>query len=414
MDIADLNVVHSAPQIPYFRELLVFLLASVTIVPLLQKLKASPVLGYLAVGLVIGPHGLALIQESEGIETLAGLGVVFLLFMIGIKLSLERLITMRKYVFGLGTLQIVVTAGVIGTIAYFWGNSAEVSILLGGCFALSSTAIVSQMLMEKNALMTTKGRAVLSILLAQDIAIVPLLVLANAFSQSGGDGVGMALGMAGVKALIAVFSILLLGRLILRPLFKYVNELTHSPELFIAMTLLIIFLTSAVTAAAGLSMELGAFLAGLMLAETEFHNRIENDIRPFQGLLLGLFFITVGMSIDVHAVMGQFFWLALSVIGLLAIKAIIVTVLCMAFKLEPKVAAPSGLLLGQAGEFLYIVVGVAMASQLMPPDVGHFMLLVTAMSMIATPFFSVFADWVEKRLAAVSSPDTKNPQGADT
>ena len=222
----------------------------------------------------------------------------------------------------------------------------------------------------------------------------------------------MALGMAGVKALIAVFAILLLGRLILRPLFKYVNELTQSPELFIAMTLLIIFLTSAVTAMAGLSMELGAFLAGLMLAETEFHNRIENDIRPFQGLLLGLFFITVGMSIDVHAVMGQFFWLTLSVIGLLAIKAIIVTVLCMAFKLEPKIAAPSGLLLGQAGEFLYIVVGVAMASQLMPPDVGHFMLLVTALSMIATPFFSVFADWVEKRLAALS-PDTE-PQGADT
>lgn len=412
MDIAaDLNIAHTAPQIPYFRELLVFLLASVTIVPLLQRLKASPVLGYLAVGLVIGPHGLGLIHESKGIETLANLGVVFLLFMIGIKLSLERLITMRKYVFGLGTLQIVVTATIIGCIAYLWDNTVEVSILLGGCFALSSTAIVSQMLMEKNALMTTKGRAVLSILLAQDMAIVPLLVLANAFGQSGGESIGLALGMAGIKALIAVFAILLLGRLILRPLFKYVNELTQSPELFIAMTLLIIFLTSALTAMAGLSMELGAFLAGLMLAETEFNNRIENDIKPFQGLLLGLFFITVGMSIDVHAVMGQFFWLALSVIGLLAIKSVIVTILCLAFKLELKVALPSGLLLGQAGEFLYIVVGVAMASQLIPAEIGHFMLLVTALSMIATPFFAIFSHWVEKRLATLAAP--KEPQGAD-
>src|SRR5690606_12342509 len=161
----------------------------------------------------------------------------------------------------------------------------------------------------------------------------------------------MALGIAAVKAVVAITVILLLGRLLLRPLFKSVNELTHSPELFIAMTLLVLFLTSALTSMMGLSMELGAFLAGLMLAETEFHNRIETDIRPFQGLLLGLFFITVGMSIDVHAVMGQFFWLVLSVIGLLVIKSFITTALCLAFKLEPAVAVPSGLLLGQAGEF---------------------------------------------------------------
>jgi monovalent cation:H+ antiporter-2, CPA2 family len=396
LDIAEATM----PQIPYFKEMLVFLLASVTIVPLLQRLKASPVLGYLAVGLVIGPHGLALIQESEGIETFAKLGVVFLLFMIGIKLSLERLITMRKYVFGLGTLQILVTGTVIASIARLWGNTPEVSILLGGCFALSSTAIVSQMLMERNALTSVKGRTVLSILLAQDIAIVPLLVLANAFTQphTGSSGLVMALGIAAVKAVVAITVILLLGRLLLRPLFKSVNELTHSPELFIAMTLLVLFLTSALTSMMGLSMELGAFLAGLMLAETEFHNRIETDIRPFQGLLLGLFFITVGMSIDVHAVMGQFFWLVLSVIGLLVIKSFITTALCLAFKLEPAVAVPSGLLLGQAGEFLYIVVGVAMASQIMPADVGHFMLLVTALSMIATPFFSLFADALEKQI----------------
>ena len=401
MEQGALDIAEAAmPQIPYFKEMLVFLLASVTIVPLLQRLKASPVLGYLVVGLVIGPHGLALIQESEGIETFAKLGVVFLLFMIGIKLSLERLITMRKYVFGLGTLQILVTGTVIASIARLWGNTPEVSILLGGCFALSSTAIVSQMLMERNALTSIKGRTVLSILLAQDIAIVPLLVLANAFTQphTGGSGLFMALGIAAIKAVIAITVILLLGRLFLRPLFKSVNELTNSPELFIAMTLLVLFLISALTSMMGLSMELGAFLAGLMLAETEFHNRIETDIRPFQGLLLGLFFITVGMSIDVHAVIGQFFWLVLSVIGLLVIKSFITTALCLAFKLEAAVAVPSGLLLGQAGEFLYIVVGVAMASQIMPADVGHFMLLVTALSMIATPFFSLFADALEKQI----------------
>lgn len=412
MDIADLNAAQEGLHIPYFRELLVFLLASVTIVPLLQRLKASPVLGYLAVGLVIGPYGLGLIRESDGIETLAKLGVVFLLFMIGIRLSLERLITMRHYVFGLGTLQILVTGGIIGAIAYLWGNTIEVSVLLGGCFALSSTAMVSQMLMEKKVLSTNKGRIVLSILLAQDIAIVPLLVLVNAFAQSGGEDIGLALGMAGVKAFVAVAVILLLGRLILQPVLKYVNELEQSPELFIAMTLLIIFLTAAATAMAGLSMELGAFMAGLMLAETEFSNRIENDIKPFQGLLLGLFFITVGMSIDVPAVIGQFYWLVLSVLGLLAIKSVVITLLGLTFKLELKTAVSSGLLLGQGGEFLYIIVGVAMASQLIPAEVGHFMMLVTALSMIATPLYSIFADWVEKRLAPFSASFRK-PQGDD-
>lgn len=379
-------------HIPYLREALVFLIASVTVVPLFQKMKASPVLGYLAVGVLIGPSGLSLINDQTGIKSLADFGVLFLLFIIGLNLSMHRLIAMRHYIFGLGFLQVTLTSLIVGIVAYLWGNSLQVSILLGGCFALSSTAIVSQILMERKELLGTKGRVIISILLAQDIAVVPLLVLISVFSQESGASLGIALSIATLKAIVAVALIVLLGRLLLRPVFRLAETSTRSPELFTATTLLIILLTSALTYTAGLSMEMGAFLAGLLLAETEHHNRIEADIKPFQGLLLGLFFITVGMKIDVHAVMDSLFWLFASVIGIYFIKTVIIFVLCRLFRISNDVALPAGLMLGQGGEFLYVVVGTAMAVKLMPENIGQFMLLVTALSMVLTPFFSALSD----------------------
>ncbi len=388
INLLDMQSLH----IPYLREALVFLIASVTVVPLFQKMKASPVLGYLAVGVLIGPSGLSLINDQTGIKSLADFGVLFLLFIIGLNLSMHRLIAMRHYIFGLGFLQVTLTSLIVGIVAYLWGNSLQVSILLGGCFALSSTAIVSQILMERKELLGTKGRVIISILLAQDIAVVPLLVLISVFSQESGASLGIALSIATLKAIVAVALIVLLGRLLLRPVFRLAETSTRSPELFTATTLLIILLTSALTYTAGLSMEMGAFLAGLLLAETEHHNRIEADIKPFQGLLLGLFFITVGMKIDVHAVMDSLFWLFASVIGIYFIKTVIIFVLCRLFRISNDVALPAGLMLGQGGEFLYVVVGTAMAVKLMPENIGQFMLLVTALSMVLTPFFSALSD----------------------
>lgn len=387
-----------ANNIPYFRELLVFLVSSLAIVPVFQRLKASPVLGYLAVGIIVGPFGFELVHESPGLEMLADLGVVFLLFMIGLKLSLERLRAMRRYVLGLGVLQVLVTAALVGGVAYSWDNTLESSILLGLCFALSSTAIVSQMLMEKNELLSHKGRIALSVLLAQDLAIVPLLVLVNVFSGGGEQTIGQELAIAATKATACILVIIFAGRLVLRPIFRMINAQSQSPELFVGLSLLVILVTAAFTSAAGLSMELGAFMAGLMLAETEFHNRIEIDIKPFQGLLLGLFFITVGMGIDIHAVMDNLFWLSASVVGIFIMKAAVIAVIGTAFGIERKVILPASLLLGQGGEFVFVVVGAAMASHLIDGPVGHFMLLVTALSMIATPLFVVLSDRLEKKL----------------
>lgn len=391
MGMQDLFFGFHVPEIAFLPEMLIFLLSGVLIVPLFQKMRASPVLGYLFVGLVVGPYGLGLIEHTPVIETLASLGVVFLLFMIGLELSLDRLIAMRRYVFLFGFSQILVTSVIVGAIAYLWGNSVEISILLGGCFALSSTAIVSQLLIENNELMSRMGRVTLSVLLAQDLAVVPLLVLVKVFGQEASAAPYLALSVAVLKGVLAILIIFVFGRYCLRPLFNFVDRAKQSPELFMAMTLLTVLLTAYVTEAAGLSMELGAFLAGLLLAETEFHNRVSTDLKPFEGLLLGLFFITVGMKIDVSAIMDSLGWVLASVIGLLVIKSAVVAFLGYLFRLGKSVSVPTGLMLGQGGEFVYVVMGAALASGIIASDVASFMLLVTAVSMALAPFTAAAA-----------------------
>ncbi len=374
-----------APDIPYFREVLVFLLSSVLIVPLLHRLKTSPVLGYLAVGIVVGPHALGLVDMTDGIESMARLGIIFLLFMIGLEISFERLLAMKKYVFGLGFLQVLVTSAVIAGIALMWGNSPQMSVLLGACFSLSSTAVITKILLDHKKLDTHLGRVGFSVLLGQDIMVVPILILVNIFGSRATESIPLALGMAAVKSVIAITVILFLGRLLIKPLFRMVSQSSGSPELFAALALLVILLTSALTQMAGLSTEMGAFMAGLLLAETEHRHRIIADIKPFDSLLLGLFFIMIGMQIDIPAVMERLGWVAASVVGLFGIKAVIVYALARLFKIDHSTSAASGLLLGQGGEFAFVAIGAAMTLELLPEAVGHFMLLVTAVSMVVTP-----------------------------
>jgi CPA2 family monovalent cation:H+ antiporter-2 len=375
------------------------LVATVIVVPLLQRLRASPVLGYLAVGVVIGPFGLGLVEDLEGVRTLAQLGVVFLLFTIGLDLSLERLWTMRHYVFGLGAAQVLVTGTVISAIAWAWGNTAQASLVLGACLALSSTAIVAQLLIERGEIGSRFGRATFGILLFQDLAIVPILFMVNVFGLAGDGPILVALGLAVAWALAAVAIVYVLGRLLLRPMFRTAAG-TRSPEVLMAMTLLTILATASGTHLAGLSMALGAFLAGVLLAETEFRHQVEIDIQPFKGLLLGLFFMSVGMGIDLAAVADRAFWIGASVAGLIAIKAVIAAGLCVAFGLRRSEAARAGLLLGQGGEFAFIIVGAAMILGLMPEPVGQFMLVVAGLSMVATPFIAVLGRHVATFLAA--------------
>lgn len=380
----------------------VFLAAAALLIPVARRLRISPVLGFLLIGIAIGPHGLAqlvddyawlrhlLITNVDGVRALAELGVVFLLFMIGLELSFERLWGMRRLVFGLGSAQIVVTAGVIGVIAFAFGNSLQGSLLLGSCLALSSTAIVTQLLIEQNRLGTTVGRSCFAVLLAQDMAVVPILFLVGAFGAHAGGSILPELAMALGEAVIAVLLIFGIGRLVVRPLLAYVGGV-ESPELFMAVTLLLIIAIATATHAAGLSAALGAFLAGLLLAETEYRHEIQVNIEPFKGLLLGVFFMSVGMGIDLTEILTDPMWIALSILGLFAIKTLTMALLARAFRIAWHHAVEAGLLLGQGGEFAFVVVGLALSFQLMPSPTAQFMLIVVGATMFLTPLVARLA-----------------------
>ncbi len=377
-------------------EAVVFLAAAGVVIPIVKRLHISPVLGFLMIGLAVGPYGLArladdytwlsyiLITDVAGVRALAELGVIFLLFMIGLELSLERLWAMRRLVLGMGSTQIVVSAIIIGLIAWGFGNPVEVAVLLGACLALSSTAIVMQLLVEQGRFGTGVGQGTFGVLLAQDIAVVPILFLVGAFGVQQGGPLILELGFALLEAALAVGLILGIGRYLIRPLFRFVAD-ADSPELFMAVTLLVIIATASITHAAGLSAALGAFLAGILLAESEYRHEIEVNIEPFKGLLLGLFFMSVAMGIDLFEIMSNPGWIFLSVAGLIIIKALIMTVIARAFGFNPGQSLEMGLLLGQGGEFAFLVLGLALGYQLLPDATAQFMLIVVGATMFLTP-----------------------------
>ena len=393
------------------REVLVFLFAAGVIVPLATRLKVSPVLGFLVVGLVIGPYGAAsftdalpwlgyiLITDLEGVRLLAELGVVFLLFMIGLELSIERLWAMRRLVFGLGGAQILVSGTVIAFIATLFDNTLAAAVIIGAAFALSSTAIVMQLLSENRRLGTTTGQTCFAILLCQDLAVLPILLLVGAFAAQSDASAILAFAQAIGGALLAVGVILFIGRLVIRPMFRFVGS-TASREMFLALVLLVIIGTALATQQFGLSMALGAFLAGLLLAETEYRHEVEVDIEPFKGLLLGLFFVSVGMSIDIAQIQAKPFWLIASVLGLYLIKSPIVYLLARLFDRSRAEALEAGLLLGQGGEFAFLVVGLGFQLGLIPGDTAQFMLIVAGLTMIATPTMANIARRLARTLEA--------------
>ena len=399
---------HALP-VPYFREVVIFLVAAGLVVPVMHRLRVSPVLGFLFVGCLVGPFGLGLLADNlgllrhavisnvEGLKVLAELGIIFLMFTIGLELSLDRLWAMRRLVFGLGAAQVLVTAAAIGGIAWAWGNKPEVAIILGLALALSSTAIVMQLLNESKRTGSPLGNATFAILLLQDIAVVPLLVVLGVMNGDGEEGMAMALLLSLGKAIVAVLVVMIGGRLVLRPIFRMVAK-SRIPDLFMAVTLLAVVVTAAGTGAAGLSMAFGAFLAGLLLSESEYRHTVEVDIAPFKGLLLGLFFMTVGMGIDVREVYDNALWLVLAVGGLMLLKALIAGGLIFAFTRERGVAAEGGILLSQAGEFGFVILGLAIAANAIPSATGQFMLVVTSLAMVATPLIAGFAQRFGDRL----------------
>ncbi len=378
-------------------DLLIFLAAAVVVVPLFRRLRSSPILGYLAAGILIGPHGLAIIGDTESARALAELGVVFLLFMIGLELSLERMRALGRYVFGLGTLQVAVTGALIAAIALVLGTGAQAAIVIGAGLALSSTAIVLQLLAERGERATSYGRAAFAILLLQDLAVMPFLILVPLLDQDGASALA-ALGVAALRAGLALAVVIGLGRLVLRPLYRIIAG-TGSSELFVAMTLLVVLGTGWLLSLGGLSMALGAFLAGLLLSETEYRHQVDADIRPFRGILLGLFFMTIGMSIDLTHLWLNLGVIVLLLVGLMAGKSIVTAALARAFGLATATAARVGLTLSQGGEFGFVIFGAAGALGILSFENTQILLAVVTLSMAATPLMALAGERLAAKLA---------------
>lgn len=410
--------VTSPINIDSYSDALVLLGTAGIVVPLIRRWGLNPILGYLGAGAVLGPLGLGsltksfpflywfTITDAQSVSAIAELGVVFLLFLIGLELSFKRLLTMRRLVFGLGGLQVLLTASLLSTITAALGQSTAVAIIVGTSLALSSTAIVLEILSDQGRLNTNAGRASFSVLLAQDLAVIPLLLFISVLALGTNASVMGSLTSALLRAAMAIALIVLFGRLLLRPLFRLVAG-AHSTELFVAAGLFVVVAAGLIAHQANLSMALGAFIAGLVLAETEYGKAIETVIEPFKGLLLGMFFFTVGMNVDFREFLHQPVLLAAAVACLILVKSIILTGLGRLFRLSWRSSIESGLLIGPGGEFAFVGIGAAAALGLIEPHVTSFTLALTAITMVLTPLLSTGA---RKLTSAIGPPRAVDPE----
>ena len=416
----------STIDIAAYIDALVFLGTASVIVPILRRWGVSPVLGYLGAGAVLGPLGLGslsdavpvlswfTIGDAQNVAGIAKLGIVFLLFLIGLELSLPRLSAMRRLIVGLGGSQVLLTSAVIAGAAMLAGRNPPEAIVLGASLSLSSTAIVLEILSNQERLTTSVGRASFSVLLAQDLAVIPILLFVSILAARSGGSVLASLASALLQAAVAVTVIALFSRLLLRPLFRLVAG-ARSSELFIAAVLFVIVAAGVVADQAGLSMALGAFIAGLLLAETEYRKAIEATVGPFKGLLLGVFFFTVGMNIDFRELSREPLWLAGGVVSLIAAKSLLLVGLGRVFRLRWPVAVETGLLLGPGGEFAFVGIGMAAAAGVVDGQLASFALAVTSVTMALTPLLSLaarrFALWLRSG-GPVAAELTARPAGA--
>jgi monovalent cation:H+ antiporter-2, CPA2 family len=395
-----------------YKETLLFLVTAGVVAPLFFRLRVSPVLGYLLAGVALGPYGLgslnlkapwlnALAINVEAIDRIAAFGVVALMFTMGLELSFERLRRMRHLVFGLGLAQVVVTTLILGAAAWRLGLGPPSALAIGAALSMSSTAIVIPMLVESKRLHSGAGRASLAVLLFQDLAVAPLLVMVGAFSGGGERGLGWELLSTLVPAALGLAALVVFGRLALRPFFHFVAE-TRSPEFFMAACLLVVLGDGLAAAASHLSMALGALVAGLLLAETEYRREIELTIAPFRGLLLGLYFVSVGAGINPAFIVARPGLILGLVAALIAIKALTLFALGRGFRLPSRAAAETALLLGPGGEFGFVMIGVALAGGLIDRALATTLISAVAISMLVLPGLA-------KLGARIGSP----PRGAE-
>jgi CPA2 family monovalent cation:H+ antiporter-2 len=370
-------------------DVLLLLVAAIALVPLFQALRIPAVLAYLVAGVVLGPHTPGPVVDPGLPGVLAEFGVVFLLFAVGLELPLSRLQAMRRFIFGLGLLQVVATATAIGLAAYAFGLDSRAALVVGGALAFSSTATVLKVLVERGETVARFGRVSVAVLIFQDLAVVPLLTLLPLLA---GDAANLpeALAVAIAKGVAAIVGIMLLGRYVVRPVYRFVAS-ANSPEVFTATNLFLVLAVGLLTAQVGMSMALGAFLAGLLLADTAYRHQVEADIEPFRGLLLGLFFMTVGMSLDLPFMARKAETILALTAALLTAKSVLLIALCRLSGVGMANALRVGLLLSQGGEFAFVVVSRAVGLHILDGEDGQTLTTVVALSMAVTPAVGVLA-----------------------
>lgn len=409
-------------SIPHLRETLLFLALAGILVPSLQRLRVGPVPGYLAIGMLLGPFGLGRLATGpspfskalswlafphlEAISVLAGIGVVFLMFTIGLELSTRRLWSMRRWVFGAGTAQVGITAGLIFLLLDAFGVARGPSLVIGLALSFSSTAVVMQLLVARHELQSPLGQASFAILLLQDLTVVPVLILVSLLAVPGQGPVGTVASLALAKAAFAIIAIFLLGRMGIGPLFRRFTA-NRQADTFMALILLASLSIASLTWLAGLSMALGAMLAGLLLAETEYRHQVIVMVEPFRGLLMGVFFLSVGMSIDPLAIVHQPFRLLAAITGLFVVKTLVIALILFLGRMPRVKALHGGLLLGQGGEFAFVVFGVATTLGLLDAGQGGFLMLMVGLSMFIAPFVAAWGRRLEQRQVRTA------PAGAD-
>lgn len=385
-------------DITYLHDIIILLFASVAIVIIFKQLGLSPALGYLVAGAAIGPFGFGVLTSTETTKSIAELGIVFLLFAIGLELTFSRLMAMKKYVLGFGGLQVVLTSAAISFICHkIFNLNIETSIVLGSALSLSSTAIVMQVIAEHGDQSTRVGRLSFSILLMQDLAVIPILVLLPLLTKNAEINVFKALGGAVIDAIIAMAIIIVVGRLFLKPIYRLIAQ-SKSDVLFLSFTLIVILGSSYLSNHMGLSFALGAFVAGLMVAETEYKYRVEEEILSLKSLLLGLFFMTIGMSFDFDLLIRSLPYIILVSLGLIIVKTSIIVFLCKIFRFPLAPAIHAGLLLSQGGEFAFVVFLMAVRQKFIDVDLSQFLMTVVTFTMALTPLLAATGRKIKSRI----------------
>ncbi|MGF6514924.1 CPA2 family monovalent cation:H+ antiporter-2 [Pseudomonas sp. BT76 TE3572] len=389
-----------------FANLLIIFASSLVVIALFQHLRLPPVLGYLCVGLIVGPTAFNWVNESEELPDLAELGVVFLLFSLGLEFSLSKMLALRRVVFGLGSLQVLCSGILLGGLLMLLGMPITPALLLGAGLSLSSTAIVSKELSSLGEIFSSHGQNAIAVLLFQDVVAVLLLTLVPVFAGSSDQAWYWALPLTLGKTVVLFVGLLLASRWLLPRLFHEVAA-ARSPELFVLLALVIVLLTAWLTHLLGLSPALGAFLAGMLLGESHYRHQIEADIRPFRDILLGLFFVSIGMLIDLQLFASHGLLILGLTLGLLVLKGSVVALLVKWRGSDGETAWRSGLALAQGGEFCFALMALMQQNKLMPADLGGLLLAATFCSMLVTPLLLRAAPHIATRLHRKPNEEAK-------